>query len=412
MKLNSPFEPAYRRRYIQIAFLLASGVIASAQVGKAVISVPLIRSEFSAGVGGAGLVVGMFALLGASSGVFAGAAVRRMGAVRALTSGMAAIAFGNFLGAGAPNEFVLLAARAVEGAGFFATILAIPSMLSVIAGARDRDFVMATWSAYMPAGITFMLFVGPIVDVIGWRELWLVNGLAAATMALFAPAIAPRVPALESVPSRKFMTDIAAVLQEPRCMMIAATFFLCSCQIFSLIFALPLLLAENGGGEARPLCAAVLAVSTAGHIAGGLLLRAGGRIWAHIAAAFVVFATATFILYSGQPSRGEIVFLAMLALGVGGLAPSALYAAAPRVAPGVSRFPATIGLLQQASNLGQFTGPALLGFWAQTFEWTSAAVLTTPAALIGLAVALSIRRELGADRPSAKPASVTAGSRR
>ena len=395
-----------------MAFLLASGLIASAQIGKALISVPLIRSEFSAGVGAAGLVVGMFAMLGASTGVFAGATVRRMGAVRALTSGMAAIALGNFLGAAAPNAFVLLAARAIEGAGFFATILAVPSMLSVIAGARDRDFVMAAWSAYMPAGVTFMLFVGPIVDAIGWRELWLLNGLAATMMALLAPAIAPRVPALESVPSRKFMTDIAAVLREPRCILIAATFFLCSCQIFSMIFALPLLLAENGGGEARPLCAAVLALSTAGHVAGGLLLRVGGRIWAHVAAAFVVFATATLILYSGHPSRGEIVFLAALALGVGGLAPSALYAAAPRVAPGVSRFPATIGLLQQASNLGQFAGPALLGFWAQTFEWTSASVLITPAAIVGLAAALSIRRELGVDRLSVKSTGVATGSQR
>ena len=47
----------------------------------------------------------------------------------------------------------------------------------------------------------------------------------------------------------------------------------------------------------------------------------------------------------------------VLALGVGGFAPGALYAAAPRVALDARAIPATIGMLQQASNLGQFTVP-------------------------------------------------------
>src|SRR5207248_5685868 len=49
-----------------------------------------------------------------------------------------------------------------------------------------------------------------------------------------------------------------------------------------------------------------------------------------------------------------ISIVAAMALGVGGLAPGAIYAAAPHAAPTPSVVPPTIGLVQQASSLGQF----------------------------------------------------------
>ena len=48
-----------------------------------------------------------------------------------------------------------------------------------------------------------------------------------------------------------------------------------------------------------------------------------------------------------------------------GLAPGAIYAAAAHVAPSPQAVPPTIGLVQQASNLGQFAGPVVLGLWVE-----------------------------------------------
>jgi hypothetical protein len=50
-----------------------------------------------------------------------------------------------------------------------------------------------------------------------------------------------------------------------------------------------------------------------------------------------------------------------LALGVGGLAPGAIYSSAPKVTPTAEMLPITVGLFQQASNLGQFAGPLVVG---------------------------------------------------
>jgi dipeptide/tripeptide permease len=68
----------------------------------------------------------------------------------------------------------------------------------------------------------------------------------------------------------------------------------------------------------------------------------------------------------------------------------------------------TIGLLQQASNLGQFAGPFALGLWAQQLGWSAAPILLAPIALIGLALALVLRRILPAAGGAASPAAIRA----
>src|SRR5258707_9265931 len=113
---------------VRVFLLIGSGVVASAQIGKAIISMPLIRDDFALGLDLAGLIVAIFATLGATIGIGAGVVVSRLGVRRSLISGMGAVAVGNVIGAGAPDEFVLLAARIVEGVGFFCVVLAIPSM--------------------------------------------------------------------------------------------------------------------------------------------------------------------------------------------------------------------------------------------------------------------------------------------
>ena len=130
------------------------------------------------------------------------------------------------------------------------------------------------------------------------------------------------------------------------------------------------------------------------NISSGFLLRAGVPVWANIAAAFVGFAVSAFIVYAGTPAPAAIVVAAALALGLGGLAPGALYAAAPQAAPSPQAVPPTTGLVQQASNLGQFTGPLVLGLWVQHFGCPTAPPIVAPAALFGLAVAFMVRRAM------------------
>jgi MFS transporter, DHA1 family, inner membrane transport protein len=381
--------------------LIGSGIVAAAQIGKAIITVPMIRGDLALGLDLAGLVVAIFATMGATMGIGAGVVVGRLGVRRSLIGGMGAIAIGNLVGAGASDEVVLLGARIIEGVGFFGVVLAIPSTLAQVAPRDTRDFVMAVWSAYMPAGIMLMLFAAPLLPLIGWRNFWLANASVASSCAILLALYAPAASATARDPGDRFFSEVMTVVRHPSCLILAFAFFAYSCQIFSLAFALPLLLTSVHGvsiSAAGLLSALVLAVSTVGHVSSGFLLRAGVPIWCNIAAAFGFFALSGFAIYGGGLAPQGVALIAALALGVGGLAPGAIYAAAPHAAPVPSAVPSTIGLVQQASNLGQFAGPVTLGLWVEHLDWQAAPVILAPAALFGLASAFVLRRILIADQ--------------
>lgn len=275
---------------LQVLLLMGSGVVAAAQIGKAIISVPIIRSDLALGLDLAGLIVATFATLGAMTGIGAGLVVDRLGAGRSLIGGMSVITFGNVIGASAPDQLVLLVARIIEGVGFLAVVVAIPSMLAQLVTREKRDFVMAAWSAYMPIGIMLMLLVAPLLPTIGWRSFWLANSLVtgscAILLAIHAPS--PAIPATARAGAVRF-ADALTIVRQPTCLILAFAFFGYSCQIFSLAFALPLLLMSVHGvslGAAGLLSAMVLAVSAIGHLSSSLLLRVGVPIWANVAAAF------------------------------------------------------------------------------------------------------------------------------
>ena len=382
---------------LHVWLLIGTGVVAAAQIGKAIISVPMIRSDLVLGLDLAGLVVATFATLGATVGIGAGVVVGRLGARRSLIGGMVAIGLGNAIGAGAPDALVLLEARIIEGAGFLGVVLAIPSILARVVRRGARDFVMGAWSAYMPTGIMLMLFAAPLLPAIGWRNFWIANALVAGACAVLLAIYAPPTPAAERNPARQVLAEVKTVLRDPSCLILAFAFFAYSCQIFSLAFALPVLLTSAHGmplGAAGLLSALVLAVSAVGHLASGFLLRAGVPIWTNIGAAFGFFILSGFAVYGGVLPAHGVTLTAALALGIGGLAPGAIYAAAPHAAPAPAAVPPTIGLVQQASNLGQFAGPLVLGLWVEHLGWQAAPAILAPAALAGLASALVLRRIL------------------
>jgi hypothetical protein len=259
---------------------------------------------------------------------------------------------------------------------------------------------MAAWSAYMPIGIMLMLLAAPLLPTIGWRSFWLLNALATGSCTILLAIHAPATPATAGAVrffADAFFADALAIVRQPSCQLLAFAFFAYSCQYFSLVFALPLLLTLAHGvslGAAGLLTAIVLAVSTIGHLSSSLLLRVGVPIWVNVAAAFAIFALSSVAVYGDVLPPQGISIVAALALGVGGLAPGTIYAAAPHAAPAPSAVPPTIGLAQQASSLGQFAGPASLGLWVEHFGWQAAPAILAPVALLGLACAFALRRIL------------------
>jgi len=109
-----------------VCLLFFGGTVAAAQVGKAIVSLPLMRSEMTFGIDVAAAILSVFATLGATCGLGGGALVSWFGARRTLPFGMIGLDVGNGCAVVATGVAPLMVARIIEGAGFFGVVLATP----------------------------------------------------------------------------------------------------------------------------------------------------------------------------------------------------------------------------------------------------------------------------------------------
>ena len=389
----APKEPAERKTaWITVSVLIGAGVIAATQIGKGIISLPTLQAEFGLSYGRLSLVVSMFALLGATVGSLAGIAVQRFTPRRCLIAGLFILGAANLLGSLVTLPSALIALRVAEGVGFFGVIISVPSMLNGVTGERDRSLVMSVWGAYLPFGVMCMALGNSALLSGGWRNLWLYSGVALIAYGLlvipFLPAVAP--PVLISHAFASFVS----VLKSGIMRRLTALFFLYSFLFFSLSAFLALFLADRLGADtafAISLTGLVIGANAIGNVSAGLILRAGGQIRLNLMATFVAFAVAELVIFSSTLSPVSTAWIGIVVLGLGGLTPASIYAAAPSNAPAPEAIPIAIGLVQQASNLGQFAGPTALGWFVDQFGWSAAPVMTVPVAVFGLVTAALVR---------------------
>ncbi|MEZ5890623.1 MAG: MFS transporter [Xanthobacteraceae bacterium] len=266
--------------------------------------------------------------------------------------------------------------------------MSVPSMLNGVTAERDRSLVMSVWGAYLPFGVMCVALGNSVLLSGGWRSLWFYSGIALISYGFlvipFSPAIAP-----PKVISRA-LASFVSVLKSGIMRRLTALFFLYSFLFFSLSAFLALFLADRLGAEstfAISLTGMVIGANAIGNVSAGLILRAGGQIRLNLIATFVAFAIAELVIFSGTLSPVSIAWIGIVVLGLGGLAPASIYAAAPSNAPAPEAIPIAIGLVQQASNLGQFAGPTALGWFVDQFGWSAAPIMTVPVALFGLVTA-------------------------
>jgi hypothetical protein len=111
-----------------------------------------------------------------------------------------------------------------------------------------------------------------------------------------------------------------------------------------------------------------------------------------VAAGFAFMGLAAAGIFDQAMPVAGVAALATASLGITGIVPASIYAAAPRFAPQPALLALTVGIVVQASHLGHVLGPSALGTWVEGFGWSSAPVLFAAMACAGIAVALGIRR--------------------
>jgi EmrB/QacA subfamily drug resistance transporter len=169
--------------------ILATTILASslAFVDGSVVNVGLPALGRSLGADGAGLswIVNGYLLPLSALLLLGGAAGDRFGRRRMLLLGVAVFALASLLCAVAPNLAALIAGRVLQGAG---AALLMPNSLAILGASftgEARGHAIGIWASVGAAsGAIAPLLGGWLIDVAGWRSIFLIN-LPIAGLAIY-----------------------------------------------------------------------------------------------------------------------------------------------------------------------------------------------------------------------------------
>ncbi len=378
--------------------LVAAGIVAAFQVGKAPPALPSIRADFGATLEQAGWLLSVINLMTAVGGMAIALTADRLGHRRLVLAGTALCLAASLAGACVDRFGLLLLARALEGLGFIMVVAAVPSLLLRVARPSDHRSAMALWSTYMPVGAGSMMLISAVVlPDASWRAGWLVAAAAAGLMlVLLRWKAAPRTE-LDPVPAarRPVLSEMAEVATSGGPVAIAVCFGAYACCWYAVIGFLPTLQIERLGfatSTAAIVTAAVAMANVFGNLLSGWLLHRGVSRLAVIGVATgsMAFAAAG-IFVDGVPDLLRLA-LAGLYSAVIGVVPGALFTAIPLHAPRAGLAGASTGLLMQGSNTGGLLGPPITGALVAAGGWPYAAWLTSGALAIVVLAALFLHR--------------------
>ncbi len=373
--------------------LIFAGVISALQIGKAAIAVPILQRELALTLVAASWIVGAYGVLGAAAGLPAGILSSMLRARTTLIAGLAVAGIGSIAGAFAESAAILIATRVLEGCGSLAASLAVPRLLRAVTAPRDLPPMLAVFAAHLPFGSVVMMLLAPHAMWFGWQGLWLINGaivlgyaVAIACMRLDEP------PAAHAAPS--VLSNIGAVLGTPGPVLLALAFGTYTFQYLALSGLLPALLVDRMGlsiAAAGTVSAIAVAANAVGNMSAGALLRLGVPVWSIMAAAFASVGLAAIGIFSDAAPVALVTVLAAASLGLTGLIPGSIYAAAPRIAPTSAMLAIALGLINQVTNIGNLSGPAAMAFTVQWLGWGGAPLLFAAVAVTGVTIALLLR---------------------
>lgn len=394
----SPVVSETKTRWGVVVAALVAGMIAAGHVGKLPSALPLMRAELGLDILTAGWVASVFTTTGMLIAVLLGALADRIGHWRLATWGLVLLVVGGLGGSQADGALALLASRLVEGSGFLAVVIASPSLIAHAAVGRERRMALGFWATYMPTGVAIMILAAPpVLHAGGWQALWVVvAGLTALWAAVMWMMGRRAAPGTAAVSTERLWHNVRLGVSRWGPWLVAACFALYCAQLYAIMTWMPTFMIEERGIAAAPaaaLTAVVVAANGVGNVLGGWLLHRNAPPWAMIAVSGAIMAVAAFGVFTAWVPDAVRYALALVLCGAGGVVASASFAVAPAFAPSPAQVGTINGILVQASNLGQFVGPAALAAVVAAFaRWESALWLMVGANVLLVLLALPVRR--------------------
>ncbi|MFK7891517.1 MAG: CynX/NimT family MFS transporter, partial [Granulosicoccus sp.] len=350
-----------KSRWPAIFALFLCGCTVALHIGKIPPALPEIRQYWRLSLTEAGVIVSLYAVLIALTGVAAGWYVKRAGYARFAIIGVGLIGLASILGAKSTHFEGLLISRVAEGFGWVLTAIAMPTLLSQLSNERDRPLVMGIWGAFVPLGAGLALLLSPgLQSAASWRLPWHTYGvislLAAAIILLITRhcrvGAKPHIAAETTFP----MAD----LLQSRLWTISVSFFIYSFLFSAVTSFLPTLAIETSNLSLQSssyLVAMVVMSNVLGNVSAGIALRSGYRAADLLLTGALCMGISSWLLFNEMLPLWLRVVSAFVFAIAGGLVPGTCFAVLPRLSVNQSNIGLMTGFMLQWIGLGQLIGP-------------------------------------------------------
>ena len=384
-------------RWLVVGFAVGAGVVAAMQVGKVPPALPVIRVELNLGLVAGGWVASLFSVVAAVLGMAAGVASDRIGARRTVVGALGMVVIGSVVGGLAPSLPWLLLARLLESIGFVGIVVAAPALIVQASAPEDQRFSVGIWSAYLPAGVAFMLLLSPyVLTVMDWRALWFSNAALVLVFLLAFAAVTRQAGAIGSTPvARRGWHSVASTLLRPGLWLLALCFMLYSLQWFAIMTWLPTFLIETEGETAAAagiVTALVVLINVGGNLGGTWLLQRNVSRSALILLSALATAIAGGGIFADFVPVESKLALAFLYSLLSGVTPAAAIIGAVVHAPSPGHIAASNGIVIQGAQCGSLLGPPVLAWIvAGGGDWQHAPWLFLVGSGLSIVLALLLR---------------------
>jgi len=350
--------------------IFSGGLVAGAYMTKVAPALPGLRDELGLTLVESGLIATTFNLMGMLVGTIAGVLCDRFGHKRLALAGLAVLAGGGALGAGASGFVSLLLSRFLEGVGFIAFVVSAVVLMNASAGnPRDRAKALGLWSSYMPTGGTIALLAAPwLISAWGWRGLWMVFALGAVAAALALARFSPA----SKYGQVSSMRLVAESLMSRGNLAMALLFAFYVAQWTSIMVWLPTFLVDEhrlSAGAAALATALYVLINAPGNLAGGWLLARGvPRGTLVVTGALIAALCEVGMLADVLPPAARYVLVLAFSFSAG-VIPASVFSGLPVHARTPQHIGTGNGIVMQASQVGQFLAPLALAWIATRFGW-------------------------------------------
>lgn len=387
--------------------VVLAGITAAMHIWKLPAAVPLVQAELGLSLVQAGLLLGLVQVAGMVGGLAVSLLAELIGARRCLLIGLGLLFAGSLIGGFSTGAGLLMACRAIEGAGFQLATVVAPGLIRANTPPRRVNTAVGFWSAYQGCATFVGLMASALIlQVTGWQAWWWI--MAAVTL-LPVPLIlkfVPRDPPRDGSGAGAATRRIGVTVRSPKPWIAGLVFGCYTIQWMAVVGFLPTIYEQNGVTGIWPgvLSAVVGGLNAVGAIATAPLLQRGATPRQLIIPTFVFMGTTSLLTFgvdwTGVPGGTALQFACVAAFSLtGAVVPSTLTRLAVDLAPPGGSAPAAMGLMQQIFNVGNFTGPALVAWLATaTGGWNSTWWMTCGFATLGILLSLYLsRRRLGLD---------------